>query len=305
MRKTWFTGLVAATFTPMHDDGRLDLGRIPAVVEHLLHDRVGAIFVCGSTGEGPSMTTAERKSVAEAYLRAVAGRLPVIVHVGHSCLTDAADLAAHAAAHGAAAISAVSPYYFKPASVSDLVASLAQITAAAPDMPFYYYHIPSLSGAVLSMVDFLKVAGERLPTLAGLKYSAPTLWEFQACLAAEGGRYNMLFGTDEMLLSALAAGTHGAVGSTYNFAAPLYRRIIAAFEEGRLADAQALQLKSAQMILTMVPYGVIRTLKPMMKLIGVDCGPTRLPHVPLCDEQLARLRGDMESAGFFDWARTG
>ena len=212
MNRFWITGLVPATFTPMHEDGSLNLAQAGPIVEHLVAKGVSALFVCGSTGESASMTTEERKAMATAYVAAAAGRVPVIVHVGHTSLADARDLASHAQQIGAAAIAALPPFYVKPASVDVLVQCMAQIAAAAPDLPFYYYHIPGLTGVNLDMVAFLRQGAERIPTLAGIKYSSPTLYEFQACLAFDGGRYNMLFGVDEMLLSGLASGAHGRGG---------------------------------------------------------------------------------------------
>ena len=93
MDKLWIEGIVPAVFTPMQPDGSLNLERIPDIVEHLIGEGVNALYVCGSTGEGPSLTTEERMDVAEAYLRTVAGRLPVIVQVGHDSLKQARGLA--------------------------------------------------------------------------------------------------------------------------------------------------------------------------------------------------------------------
>jgi N-acetylneuraminate lyase len=304
MKRFWMTGLVPATFTPMHEDGSLNLAQAGPIVEHLLTKEVGALFVCGSTGESASLTTEERKAMAAAYVAAAAGRVPVIVHVGHTSLADARDLAGHARQIGAAAFAALPPFYVKPASVEVLVQCMAQIAAAAPDLPFYYYHIPGLTGVNLDMVAFLRQAAERIPNLAGIKYSSPTLYEFQACLAFEGGRYNMLFGVDEMLLSGLASGAHGAVGSTYNFAAPLYQEIMRAFRAGELAQAQRLQTLSAQMVLKIVSgYRPLPGLKTMMKFAGLDCGPARLPQVALTPAESDSLQRDMVELGFLEWMR--
>ncbi|NBR49409.1 N-acetylneuraminate lyase, partial [bacterium] len=77
---------MAATFTPMRDDGSLNLEVVGAVVDHLLNDGIVGLYVCGTTGEGHALTVAERRLVAEAYIEASDGRLPVIVHVGHNSL---------------------------------------------------------------------------------------------------------------------------------------------------------------------------------------------------------------------------
>ena len=81
-------GLIAAAFTPFNEDGSLNLGLVPALVEKLLQDGLKGIFVCGSNGEGPNMTTEERMMVAEAFVKAANKRLLIIVHVGHSSIAE-------------------------------------------------------------------------------------------------------------------------------------------------------------------------------------------------------------------------
>ncbi len=304
MKPFWITGLVPATFTPMHDDGSLNLAPIGPTVDRLVEQGVSALFICGSTGESASLTTAERQATLEAFVTAAAGRLPVIAHVGHTSLADARALASHAQRVGAAAIAALPPFYVKPGSVKVLVDCMAEIASAAPDLPFYYYHIPGLTGVNLDMVEFLRQGGARIPTLAGIKYSSPTLYELQACVAFEGGRFNILFGVDEMLLSGLAAGAHGAVGSTFNFAAPLYHAIMAAFKAGDLEKAQRLQLLSAQMVLKVVgSYRPLPGLKAILGFAGPSYGPARLPQVALTPAEIDSLRADMAGLGFLEWVQ--
>ena len=242
------TGLIAATYTPMDAQARLCLDKVPPMVDQLIAEGVTGLYVCGTTGEGMSLTGTERQSVAEAFVKAAAGRVPVIVQVGHNSTAEAAQLAAHAHKIGADMISATAPSYFKVSKVTLLTDCMAEIAAGAPQLPFYYYHIPTLTGADLDMVTFLEQAGARIPNLAGLKYTCPTVHEFQACQEAAGGRFDILWGTDEMLLSALVVGARGAVGSTYNIAAPLYRRLIDAFQAGDLEQARRLQWLSANMV---------------------------------------------------------
>lgn len=297
----WMTGLVPATFTPMHQDGSLNLTQAVPMVERLLAHKVKALFVCGTTGESASLSTLERKATLEAFIAASAGRIPVVAHVGHTALADARDLAAHAQQVGAVAIAALPPFYFKPDSVDVLVACMADIAAAAPALPFYYYHIPHLTGVTLDMVAFLRRAADRIPTLAGIKYTAPTLYEFQTCAALDGGRFNMVFGVDEMLLSGLAAGAQGAVGSTFNLAAPLYREVMSLFAAGNHAEAQRLQLLSARMVLTIKKYRPLPALKSMMKMAGVDCGPMRLPMVAMAPDEVDALKRDLAEIDFLGW----
>lgn len=296
------TGLVAATFTPMHDDGSVNLAPVPTMVEGLLRNGITALYVCGSTGEGPSLTTEERERVAEAFVAAAAGRLPVMVQVGHNSVEDARRLAAHAASVGADAISAVSPSYFIPEGVTALVETLGRITDAAPDLPFYYYHIPRLSGVSLSPLAFLEAAPARMPSLAGVKFSCRDVEVMQECLAFDGGRFNILFGVDEMLLSGLAAGCDGAVGSTYNFLAPLYHEVMRRFAAGDLAGAQAHQLLAARMIAVILRRHANAGIKAAMTLAGMPCGPARLPLSPLTDAEMVGMRDELDALGFAGWS---
>ena len=168
-------GLIPAVITPLNDHHEVDLTKIVPLVEHLIKDQVSAFYVCGSTGEGPLLTTEERKKVAEEIIKITSNRVPVIVQVGHNSLKDACDLASHAANIRANAISAVPPTYFKPDSLDTLITCMAEIAAAAPELPFYYYHIPQITGVDFDMVEFLQKGAERIPNLQGIKYSKFTI----------------------------------------------------------------------------------------------------------------------------------
>lgn len=299
----WVTGLVPATFTPLHADGSLNLAIVEPMVDHLLRDGVTGLYVCGSTGEGISLTREERMATTAAFVAATRGRVPVIVQVGHNSIAEARLLAAHAQAAGADAISATPPSYFKPPTLAALVDCMAEIAAAAPDLPFYYYHIPGMTGVTPNVAALLQEGAPRIPTLVGVKFSHTAVFDMQAALAVDDGRYNVLFGSDEMLLSGLCGGAHGAVGSTYNFAAPLFNRIMAAFGAGDIAAAQRLQGKAVAMVNALVRHGGNAAIKGMMAFLDLDCGPVRLPQVALSAEQQRLLRQDMETLGFFDWGR--
>lgn len=287
-----YSGLIAATFTPMHPDGRLNLSRVGPMVDRLVADGVRGLYVCGSTGEGPCLSVAERKEVVEAFLRASNGRVPVIAQVGHDSLIEAADLACHAAGAGADAISAVPPYYFNAASARIVADCIERVAEAAPELPFYYYHIPAMTRANIDVVELVELVQTRLPTFAGVKFSASALDVLQT-LSGLDRRPNLLFGVDEFLLSGLVAGADGAVGSTYNFATPLFRRVVDAFDRGQVAEAAEFQAKACRLVRTILRYGAQPAMKSVMALIGLDCGPSRLPLRSLEPGEHAALREDL------------
>jgi N-acetylneuraminate lyase len=304
MPKLRITGLVAATHTPFQADGSLHLTGVQRQAEHLLANGIQFAFIGGTTGECHSLTLDERRQLCVRWMQVTRGTaLNVVVHVGGNCLADAKTLAAQAQELGAVAIAAMAPSYFKPRTQELLIACCAEIAAAAPELPFYYYDIPHMTGVALPMGEFLEQAKTRVATLAGLKFTNNDLMQLQCCLRAAAGRLDVLFGFDEMLLPALALGVSGAVGSTYNFAAPLYHRVMKGFAAGDFAAARAAQLCSVALIEIVNRYGFMGATKAMMNMIGVEVGPARLPNATLSAESAAALKADLERAGFFDWIR--
>ena len=294
-------GLIAATYTPLDSDGAFNASQVAPLVEYLIDAGVSGLYVCGSTGEGMSLSTDERKAVLETFVDATDGRLPVIAQVGHNSLAEARQLAVHAQQFGANAISATCPSYFKVSDVATLVACMAELAAGAPELPFYYYHIPALTGSALDIVEFLKRGGDCIPNLVGLKYTDTKLHEFQQCLEFGDGCIDVVWGCDEMLLGALATGTLAAIGSTYNIAAPLYRSIISAFERGDLPEARRLQSLSVRMIRTLMRFPFHPAMKSVLGMLGYNVGGCRLPQGRLSDEDVATLRIELEAIGFFEW----
>ena len=142
-------------------------------------------------------------------------------------------------------------------------------------------------------------SADRIPTLAGVKYTNADLMGLQECLAVRGGHFDVVFGSDELLLAALALGVKGAVGSTYNYAAPLYRRIIRAFEAGDLAAARREQFHSVELVRVLLQFGGLRAGKAVMSLLGVDCGPVRSPLRTLTAGELISLYGALQPLDVF------
>lgn len=296
------TGLLAATYTPFLANGEVNFEVIPRIVDHLAKNEVAGIYIGGTTGEGPSLTMEERKAVNQAYVSANQGRMRTIVHVGHTALSDSQSLVDQAVSIGADAISAIAPYYFKPDSVATLISFFKEVAAVAPALPFYYYHIPALTGLVVDPTVFLQQAGDAIPNLRGMKFTDKDLSLFNACQDVENGRFDILFGRDEMLLSALAAGANGAVGTTYNFAPELYAKVIRAFKAGNIEEAREWQRVAVRVIHSVIEIGGPAGLKYPMRRLGLDCGQSRLPQRQLSLFEMEEIDRQLESLGFDEWA---
>ena len=207
-------------------------------------------------------------------------------HVGHFNLREARELAAHSA-DLVDAICALPPSYFKPKTLESLVFYCSEIAKSAPNLPFYYYHIPALTGADFPMIDFLEMTNKVIPNFAGIKFSKYDTTDFEKCLQFEQGSQNILFGVDEKLVSSLPLGAYGWVGSTYNHLAPLYYEIISSYKNGSKEKANQLQEKAVFFVETLDKIGGFNGAgKSFMRLFGLDMGPSRFPHNTMTKEQL-------------------
>ena len=274
-----FEGLIAAPFTPMDVNGEVVYDQVSVYYDFLEKNKVVGAFINGSTGEGVSLSQKEKMRLVEAWTAKskVQKSVKVITLVGGTSYKECIENAQHAAECGVDAIALLAPYYFKPAGAKQLAEFVALVAASVPQTPVYFYHIPVLSGCYVSMYDFLQEADSMIPNLAGIKYTHEDFMDFLSCINFANGKYEMMWGRDENMLSALVLGCRSGVGSTFNYAAPLYYQLIEAFDKGDLVAARNLQQMSIDMIRLLGKYGGIATGKAYMKYVGMDCGQFRLP----------------------------
>ena len=152
------------------------------------------------------------------------------------------------------------------------------------------------------MVDYINLASKEIPSFYGMKFTHNNFMEMQSCINLNNNKWNILHGLDEVLLAGLSFGINGAVGSTYNFLGNLYNSIIQEFKNGKIENARKKQLISVRIIETMIKYGgSIIAGKPMMKLIGIDCGPTRSPLPKLSDNEFSKLKEELKKVDFYKY----
>jgi N-acetylneuraminate lyase len=291
--------LIAAPFSPFYSNGKLNLELIPAYAGHLAAGGVRGVFIAGTTGEGQSLSVEERIALADAWVQCSGDNdLELIVHVGHNCQQDAIRLATHASSIGADAIAMHGPTWFKQVSLDDLITFCAPIAAVAGTLPFYLYDFPGLTGINVSSAAFLNEAKATIPNLAGIKYTNPDCVTAQECIQADGGAYDILWGTDQALLAGITLGATGAVGSTYNFAAPIYLRIIEAVEAGDWQTARQEQARAVALVRLMEQFPTLAAQKFTMKLFRLDFGPVRPPLANLSAADEKRLCAELERLNF-------
>jgi N-acetylneuraminate lyase len=295
---TPLVGLVPAVLTPFDSHGELNLAAVEPHAELLARDGVAGVFVGGTTGEFSSLTFEERLALAARWAAVLRGaKVRLVIHVGSNCLADSKQLAAHAQTLGADAIATVAPSYVKPKSLDVLIQWCAELASAAPETPFYFYDIPHLTGVSFPMAEFIEQAPGRVHTFAGLKFTNLDLMTLQRLFRAGGGRFDVLYGFDEQLLAAAVLGARGAVGTSYNFAAPLYNRLLAAVQANDLAAARTEQFRGVEFIALMIKHGFLASAKEIMRLRGIDLGSVRLPNVAFTAEQTAAFRRELTATG--------
>jgi len=272
-------GLVTAVVTPFTSNGSVALDQVPALAKYLKSTNVKNVFVGGTTGESLSLTLPERLALSEAW-----AKMPqnMIVHVGAEAIEDSKALARHAATHGAKALGCMPSVFFKPANVDIMAKWLQTVGAEAPNVPLYFYHIPSMTGSTFMMLDLIKAVEKvGVPSFAGVKYTG--LYEtrafpdLQKCMAYSEGKYEIFCGREEMMTEALSVGVKGFIGSQPNVVGDLYNAIIKAYPHGNHLDLQmhALDFLDVQ---SAVPAGV-NALKIALDFAGVEMGPARLPNI--------------------------
>ncbi|RRD74004.1 dihydrodipicolinate synthase family protein [Tannerella forsythia] len=295
-------GLIDAPFTPFDEKGDVNYAPIAEYADLLARNGLKGVFINGSSGEGYMLTEDERMKLAEKWVSVVPSGFKVIVHVGSTCVKSSRRLAAHAQEIGAWGTGAMASPFPKVGRVEELVQYCEEIACGAPELPFYYYHIPAFNGAYLSMVEFLQTVDGRIPNFAGIKYTYESLYEYNQCRLYKNGKFDMLHGQDETILPCLAmGGAQGGIGGTTNYNGRELVGIIEAWEAGDLETARERQNFSQEVINVICNYrGNIVGGKRIMKLIGLDLGKNRTPFRNMTDAEEASMKKELEAIGFFE-----
>jgi N-acetylneuraminate lyase len=269
--------VLVAPVTPMDGSAGLDLDSIPRLFAVLRARGADGFYLTGGTGEGMLLTVQERMDLVECWRDVAGSKVPIVVHVGCVSLRDARVLAKHAAELDVAAISSVAPPVYTAADVRQLIASFREIVDAAPETPFYFYHNAASAGPKISGHDFLTAAADALPTLAGMKFTHEDLFDLSRCLRFQDGRYRIFYGKDEFFLGAHAVGAADFIGGSFNIVNPLVKQSLSAFAAGDIDAARAAHGRVVDVIDVLRRFGGLPAVKAAMTLLGVPCGPCRLP----------------------------
>lgn len=294
-------GLIDAPFTPFYENGEVNYEPIESYARLLKNNGLQGVFINGSSGEGYLLTETERMNLAEKWMAVAPQGFKVIVHVGSTCVKTSRRLAAHAQEIGAWGTGAMATPFPKIGRIEELVNYCEEIACGAPELPFYYYHIPAFNNAYLPMLDFLKAVDGRIPNFAGIKYTYESLYEYNQCRLYKEGKFDMLHGQDETILPCLAmGGAQGGIGGTTNYNGRALVGILEAWAAGDIEKARELQNFSQAVINVICNYrGNIVGGKRIMKLIGLDLGKNRTPFRNMTEEEENAMKAELEAIDFF------
>ncbi|KAK1135260.1 hypothetical protein K0M31_008031 [Melipona bicolor] len=298
-----FRGLLAPVLTPFNNDSTrtLNLSVIPQYANHLANKKVNAVLVNGTSGEGPSMSTSERKLVAEAWASAVrTTKQHLMIQVGGASLPDVLELAKHAESIKADSILCLPELYFKPSTSEQLKDYLRLVSSAAPNTPLLYYHIPIFTNVNVHMGEFLESLNEEIPTFVGIKFTSPNLQEGARALRANNSKFVVFLGNNELMDAACAIGMNSFIITSLSMFPELTVEAFTAGNAGNLLKARETQQRLTKVLTSIGKYGTfIETMKAAMSLLtNINPGPPRMPQQPLSAEGVASMAKDLQNLGF-------
>lgn len=264
-------GVIPALITPFDIDENFDEQATRKLVQYLLKQEIGGLYLTGSTGEAFLMDTKERQKVVEVVIDEVKGQVPVIVHVGAISTKISIEHAKHAHRYGADAISSVPPFYWK-FSNDDIYNYYKDITESTP-LPMIVYNIP-LAG--IMGYDMIMKLGE-IEGVKGIKYTASTHYDILRIKQDLGKDFIVYSGSDEMAVSGLTFKSDGIIGSFYNIMPEIFIEIDKYIKESNIPLAIERQEVANKIIFKALEYDYIALMKTMLSWIGIDCGYSRKP----------------------------
>ncbi|WP_136607760.1 dihydrodipicolinate synthase family protein [Paenibacillus dokdonensis] len=281
-----FKGIIVAFYACYNEEGDVDPVRVRKLARHYADKGVRGLYVGGSSGEGMLQTAAERKVVLEAVMEEVGSELTIIAHIGAASTRESVELARHAEAVGADAISAVPAIYYRlsPASVERHWQEMIDSTS----LPFIIYHIPQTTGFNLSTDLLAKMAAQ--DKVIGVKISSESTFELQQFKAVGGPDFLVLNGPDEQYLAGRSIGADGGIGGTYGVMPELFLKVESCYREGKVEDAREWQFRINEIIKNLLSFpSLYGACKAVLKLQGVECGEPRLPLLPVSPADKGRI----------------
>lgn len=293
MKFNHLKGSIVAMITPFHADGTVNFEVLTELLERQIAEGTDAILTLGTTGESATMTHEEDAAVAEHTIRVVDGRVPVIVGSGSNCTATMKDKSLEFQKMGADGLLIISPYYNK-ANAEGMYRHFAAV-ADAVDLPCIIYNVPGRTGCSIPVSVVERLAAH--PNIAAIKEASGDLSYAMKIAHCIGPEFALYSGNDDITIPLMSIGGSGVISVYANVMPRMCHEIVTDFLGGNQARAVANQLKYLKLMndlfLEVNPIPV----KAAMNLMGLNCGPMRLPLCEMSAEHETALRAALEEAG--------
>ena len=276
-------GVIPAMITSFNKDESINKEGIRKTVNYLISAKVDGLYITGSTGETFLMSQEEKKQAIEIIVEEVNGRVPVIAHIGSIGTKITTELGQYAEKIGVDALSALPPFYY--GFSNDEIFNYYQDISNSSNLPITVYNN---SHAHLMDLDMLKRLAS-IKNVKGVKYTAPTHFNFSKIKKEIGNSFKIYSGMDEMSLSGLISGADGIIGSFYNLMPELFVDIYAKIKEENINEAKKIQEK----INIIIMYALSKSGYPFIKMglnwLDVDSGYVRKPFTTFVDKEIENI----------------
>ena len=276
-------GVIPAMITSFNKDESINKEGIRKTVNYLISAKVDGLYITGSTGETFLMSQEEKKQAIEIIVEEVNGRVPVIAHIGSIGTKITTELGQYAEKIGVDALSALPPFYY--GFSNDEIFNYYQDISNSTNLPITVYNI---SHAHLMDVDMLKRLAS-IKNVKGVKYTAPTHFNFSKIKKEIGNSFKIYSGMDEMSLSGLISGADGIIGSFYNLMPELFVALFTNIKQENINEAKKIQEKINIIIL----YALSKSGYPFIKMglnwLDVDSGYVRKPFTTFVDKEIENI----------------
>ncbi|HVM34353.1 MAG TPA: 4-hydroxy-tetrahydrodipicolinate synthase [Actinomycetota bacterium] len=292
-----FGEVITAMVTPFASDGSLDTKTARRLAAHLVEHGSDGIVVCGTTGESPTLSHAEKLELFESVVDEVGDRAGVIAGTGTYNTAESVELTRHACDLGVHACLVVTPYYSRPPQ-NGLLAHFRAV-ADASTVPIVLYDIPGRTGRRIERETLVELAGhERIVAVKDAIGDAGETARVRHALDRAGrSDFEILSGDDPLLFPHLAAGAVGIVSVCSHLVGDRIKAVLRAWNEGNVEEARnrylaLLPLFGVIMGITSSPIPV----KAALGMLGIDVGDARLPLVPPTEGERSSIRVALEAA---------
>ena len=289
-----FTGAGVAIVTPFHEDGSINYDKLDELIDFHCEKKTDCIIICGTTGESATMTEEEHMDCVKFTIDRAKGRIPVVAGTGSNCTRTAIDMSKEASEYGADGLLLVTPYYNK-ATQNGLIAHFTAVAKEAK-APIIMYSVASRTGCNIEPATVAELV-KNVDNIVGIKEASGKISQIAKIMAMTDGKVDLYSGNDDQIVPILSLGGKGVVSVLSNVAPTETHDICEKFFNGDIAGSAALQLKALPLVEQLFCEVNPIPVKKAMQLMGVDCGPLRMPLTEISKAHEETLAKAMKEFG--------